>query len=116
MHAAITSLFFIVVAAPTATPDMPTSSASDAEHALIRPGEPPEGGGEEIAPEPESFHAEGTHTCQSPSSIGHTCKVWGFGYDDCIHARIALSQDDCCPHSAYGGNSIGFTLDYCNLL
>ncbi|MFL0799023.1 MAG: hypothetical protein K6L80_01125 [Agarilytica sp.] len=60
-----------------------------------------------------SYIATGSHQCQSHESIGHSCEVFGSMYDDCISAQVDLAGEDCCFATPEGGNSIGFSLDYC---
>jgi hypothetical protein len=58
------------------------------------------------------FHANGTHQCQSKTSIGHTCEVEGE-FTDCDEAYQKLKMNDCCSHTKEGGASSGFTMGSC---
>jgi hypothetical protein len=71
------------------------------------PPKPPAGG-------VRLFRADGEHTCQSQSSIGHKCKVSGMNYTECGHAKFDLERTDCCPATSQKGTSIGFTLTKCS--
>ncbi|WP_408096857.1 hypothetical protein ACJVC5_17600 [Peredibacter sp. HCB2-198] len=59
------------------------------------------------------YRGEGEHQCQSPESIGHTCKNLGVNFMDCNHAFYKLKMEDCCSGSKYGGTSIAFKLTKC---
>ena len=59
-----------------------------------------------------TFHAKGTHTCQSSTSIGHECIVEG-DFNDCDEAYHKLKMQDCCSSTKEGGASSGFVLNYC---
>lgn len=59
-----------------------------------------------------SFHAKGTHMCQSKTSIGHECVVEG-DFNDCDEAYHKLKMQDCCSTTKEGGASSGFTLNSC---
>jgi hypothetical protein len=59
-----------------------------------------------------TFHAKGTHTCQSKTSIGHECVVEG-DFNDCDEAYHKLKMQDCCSSTKEGGATSGFVLNYC---
>jgi hypothetical protein len=59
-----------------------------------------------------TFHAKGTHMCQSKTSIGHECIVEG-DFNDCDEAYQKLKMQDCCSKTKDGGASSGFTLNSC---
>lgn len=69
---------------------------------------------EEYRLNPQLHKAEGEHQCQSPESIGHTCKNLGVGFTDCNQAFYKLKMEDCCSGSKYGGSSIGFKVLKCS--
>lgn len=62
---------------------------------------------------PRLYRAEGLHTCQSSTALGHQCKNLGVNLTDCNQAFFKLKAEDCCSGSLYGGNSIGFKLTKC---
>jgi hypothetical protein len=62
------------------------------------------------------FRADGTHTCQSKESIGHTCQSWGTQFNSCDEAAVKLKADDCCPRTKEKGSSIKFTMGKCTPL
>ena len=59
------------------------------------------------------YRGEGEHQCQSPESIGHTCKNLGVNFMDCNHAFYKLKMEDCCSGSKHGGTTIAFKLTKC---
>ena len=60
------------------------------------------------------YRAFGTHLCQSASNIGHQCSVTTIS-TDCNAAYFQLKNDDCCPPTSKGGQSIKFTLESCGV-
>ena len=57
------------------------------------------------------FSASGTHQCGSEKD--HSCVVTGSGFSSCNDAATTLRTRDCCFITPTGGNSVGFTLNYC---
>jgi hypothetical protein len=58
-----------------------------------------------------SYSASGTHQCNSDK--GGSCVVSGTAFSNCNDAASLLRTRDCCPTSGNGGQSRGFTLNYC---
>jgi hypothetical protein len=58
-----------------------------------------------------SYSASGTHQCNSDK--GGSCVVSGTAFSNCNDAASLLRTRDCCPTSGNGGQSSGFTLNYC---
>lgn len=56
--------------------------------------------------------AQGTHQCQSASSIGHSCSVGGY-FANCLEAQLSLGSNDCCAATPNRGTSIGFSMNSC---
>lgn len=59
------------------------------------------------------FRAKGTHQCQSHTSIGHKCSVFGTNYTSCDEAQRKLAMSDCCPKTKDKGTSIDFQMGTC---
>jgi hypothetical protein len=57
------------------------------------------------------YSASGTHQCGSEK--GRSCVVTGSGFSSCNDATGFLRTRDCCPTTPQGGQSSGFTLNYC---
>jgi hypothetical protein len=57
------------------------------------------------------YSASGTHQCGSEK--GRSCVVTGSGFSNCNDATGFLRTRDCCPTTPQGGQSSGFTLNYC---
>ena len=62
-----------------------------------------------------STKCDGVHQCMSSSSIGHQCFVSGI-FGDSNEGYFSLKNEDCCPETANGGYSVGFTTTSCMLM
>ena len=58
------------------------------------------------------YTASGRHQCSTDKDAKKSCIVTGQ-FSSCNEASIGLKTRDCCPTSAAGGTSHGFTMSYC---